>query len=426
MKKGLDILITLCMLVCGIFFGLISGPQFVQLLAGSRPLETGEAFNQAEGSYIAYEAAYPVAEYVEKYYSGDPDREETMGYVVYDVERQSFICIVVPYGRAADFRSLMRGLTLVPEMRAGRDMEPILVKGSLEPMDDLAGSRITAVLQSSEIVEMYSGFLQDDDDDGIYLGDQYGEAMEAMCRAMENGLQQENWYYIESGAINGMSMLDMWVSLSAAVFSLLIFVFRLLRTFSDGKVQPAEPASGSGSQVKKLIEAQRGWVTSWCEYNMDRHTRFAYLTVVIFTALLIGIGFMAGMTLQGVLVRHLPMGLIFGELVALLSWSSQRQRSKPEKILEKLERNLGKELRSFDAQEDLAKDLLNTGAEWGFREHGQDAAVSGIVGSRYWAAFSSLGTVTVVYPEQLKKVMTETVSGQVRVGKVRTHYLCYT
>lgn len=426
MKKALNILITLCMLACGIFFGLISGPQFVQLMSGSRPLEAGEAFRQAEGSYISYDAAYPVAEFVEKYYSGDPDREMTMGYVVYDAERQAFIYIMIPYEKASDFRSLMRGLTLVPEMRAGRDMDPISVKGSLQPMDDLVRSHVTAAFRNSEIVEMYTGFLQNGEDDSIYLGDRYGEVMEAMCRAMENGLQQEDWYYIESGAINGMSMFDMWVSLLAAVLSLLIFAFRLFRTFSGGKDQPSEPVPGSGSQVKRLIEAQRGWVTSWCEYNMERNNRLDYLAVVICTALLIGIGFLAGMTPQEILVRHLPMGLIFGEIVALLSWASQRQRSRPEKILEKLEKNLSRELLSPGAQEDLAQDLLDTGAEWRFRENSTDAALSGIVGSRYWAAFSSLGAVTVVCPEQLKKVMTETMSGQVRVGKVRTHYLYYT
>ena len=71
----------------------------MKLLAGSRPLEAGEAFKQAE--------------------------------------RRAFIYVMVPYGSASDFRSLMRGLTLVAEMRANRDMEPISVEGSLEPMSDI-------------------------------------------------------------------------------------------------------------------------------------------------------------------------------------------------------------------------------------------------------------------------------------------------
>lgn len=426
MKRGLNILITLCMLVCGIFFGVISGPQLVKLLAGSRPLEAGERFSQAEGSYIAYEAAYPVAEFVEKYYSGDPDREETMGYVVYDAERQAFICILVPYGSADDFRSLMRGLTLAAEMRAGRDMGPVIVEGSLEPMDDTVKQQTMAALINSEVVEMYVGILQDADDNSAYLGDQYGDVLEAMCRTMEYGLQLEKWYYIESGSINGTSRLEIWICVSAAGFSLLIFVFRLIMAFSGGREQALEPVPDSGSHVKTLIKAQRGWVEEWCKYSINRNNRFSYLTVVVSMAALAAVGFFAGSTLQGILVCHLPMGLLMGETVAVLSWFSQRKRNNPKKILERLEMSIQKQLPSTQAQEDFAQNLLDTGDEWVFQDNGKDVMLHGGVGEGYWAVFSSLGEVTIIHPRQLKRIAAETVSGQVRVGRVRTHYLYYT
>ena len=95
MKKLLNILITLCLIASVVGCWMIAGDSFRKVLDGAEVLAEGESFAQAEGKYISYEAAYPVGSYIEEYYSGDPDRVRTIGYAVYDEDRQAFLYIVV-------------------------------------------------------------------------------------------------------------------------------------------------------------------------------------------------------------------------------------------------------------------------------------------------------------------------------------------
>ncbi len=97
MEKKWNIGIVLCTGLVAVIFWLLAGSQFIKLRTGARPLEQGECFEDAEGEYISYEALYPAASWVEKYDSNnpnDPDKAEVIGYVVYDVDRNSFLCII--------------------------------------------------------------------------------------------------------------------------------------------------------------------------------------------------------------------------------------------------------------------------------------------------------------------------------------------
>ena len=68
MKKLPDIVVMLCALGAAVLLWLSSGPQFLKLVQGPVPLGEGE-LARAEGEYVFYEAAYPVASFVDEYYS---------------------------------------------------------------------------------------------------------------------------------------------------------------------------------------------------------------------------------------------------------------------------------------------------------------------------------------------------------------------
>ena len=95
MKKLLDIVVTLCALAAGIVLLVLCGGPFLKLQTGARALGASDTLAEAEGEYVTYEAAYPVASCEAEYYSGDPDRVKKMGYVVYDEARQAFVYIVI-------------------------------------------------------------------------------------------------------------------------------------------------------------------------------------------------------------------------------------------------------------------------------------------------------------------------------------------
>ena len=83
MKKIRNIVTMVCALAAAAALWMQAGSAFMKLQAGAEPLDSETEFGQVRGEYISYEAAYPVGVCVEEYYSGDPDRVRTYGYVVY-------------------------------------------------------------------------------------------------------------------------------------------------------------------------------------------------------------------------------------------------------------------------------------------------------------------------------------------------------
>lgn len=161
---------------------------------------------------------------MEEYYSDAPDRVRTEGYVVYDEERQAFIYVVVEERSFGEFRSLMRKMSLTAEMRNEKmvpAMAPILVEGSLEPMEKSDVERAVSCLQESDVVEIYADYAHDDSNAEIYdayFGDKYRKVLEAMCMKLESGGQGMDWYYLERGAVNGMAKHEIRISVLAEIF----------------------------------------------------------------------------------------------------------------------------------------------------------------------------------------------------------------
>lgn len=429
MKKVLDVVATLVLLAAGAALLLSGGSRFGMLLSGAKPIPEGESFAQAEGKYVSYEAAYPIASYEEEYYSGDPDRVKTMGYLVYDESRKEFLYIAVPEQSDSRFDSLLWNLHLAVEMRNGKDMSPAYAEGTIQRADGDMLRRIQAAVAESEVVGLYADYLLSDGDlesfRETYYGDSYGKVLMEIGDELALRASLTECYYLNSGSVNGMTKFEIWVTMLAAIVSLILFAARLILMFAGGKAGKKQKTSQAQGEMRRLLEAQEAWVENWCEDSLERTGKLSYLAVAGSVAVLTVIGVLAHASVQTLLSMHLPLGILIGEVMAILFWTTQKGQSNPEKILGRLEKNIGRELPSAEEQRTFAEDFLNAGQEWVFRERSKETMLYGKVCQRYWAAFTGAGGAVIVDSEKLTKIETETISGQVRSGKVRISYLSY-
>lgn len=420
MKKVRNIIVAICALAAAAVLWVLAGSNIVRLKSGPVPLGPEEEFSQAEGKFITYEAAYPVAFCPEEYYSGDPDRVRTYGYVVYDEGRDTFLYMVLPENSDGQSVNLMNSLSLAAELRAAKDMTPDPVSGSLDRMEEADVARVIQVLEESEIMELYNDCKDEPAYYEAYFSDEYGEIMAAMCQKISAGINQPEWYRIESATINGIATPDILICALAAGMSLLIAIGSVISLFTGDKA--AGKGAESGSTMERFLAEQRVWVAEWCQYCRARSSRSAYLSVLIWVVVLGTIGYFAKTPVQRILTFHVALGLLLGELTAVLIVLIQKGQSKPGKILKRMEKNLRKAFPAPGALEEFAEDFLKAGEEWAFQERKKDSMLYGRLGSRYWSAFSGMGLPTIVEVGKLARVVPETISGAVRSGKVRVSY----
>lgn len=425
MKKAANIVTMVCALAAAVVLWIQAGPQFLKLRGGAAPLEAGDDPARYQGEYISREVAYPVADYPAEYYSGDQDRVKDYGYVVYDPERQAFFCIIEAEQSDGDYASLLYNLELAADLRATKDMTPAVVEGTLELMDQAAVEKAAAALLESEIVGMYDDFRDSEGYYEAYFGDDYGKVLAEMCQKLSRGVAQSEWYCISSGSINGLEIPQIWICIFAAALSALIALGSLISLFTRGNGKKKAAPGDLASAMDRFLYEQRGWVEEWCQYCLNRSYRSAYLAVVIWVAVLGAIGFFAKTPVQGLMVFHLPLGLLLGELTGLFILWVQKKISKPGKVLKRMGKYVRKAFPAPDAQEEFAGDFLKAGEEWTFRERKKDSMLYGRLGEKYWTAFMGTGAFTVVDVSKLERVEPETISGSVRSGKVRVAYESY-
>lgn len=423
MKKLLDIVVTLCALAAGIGLLVLCGSRFLKLQTGAQALGKETPLAEAEGEYVTYEAAYPVASFGAEYYSGDPDRVKKMGYVVYDEARQAFVYIVIDEQDDARLSNLLYYLGMNVELREGKDMTPFVAEGSLKLMDSDSARKVQKELDNGKVAKLYLAYYNDGDFTSYYFSDKYGEVMKGMCALLNEGWQSE-WYYIEEGCIDGMSKGQIWLCMLTALFSLLIFVCSLI-SLLKGKKEDSVVSGRTGS-MGRLLDAIGKRMAEQCEERLNRTRLMAFLTAVGTTCVLSVIGFAVGLTLPKVLVFHFPLGLLLGEIFAVVLWKAQSGQSKPKKIVKKVEKEIKRQLPQPAEQEAFAEDIVTADNEWDFTEEvGSEPMIYGTVGSRYWAKFTEFGFVTIVDSARLAKIETEKTSGSVRINKVRTYYHSY-
>lgn len=424
MKKILSIVVTVCMLACAIGFWTVGGTQFRKLQAGPRELGPEESFAQTQGEYVSYQAAYPIASCVAAYYSGDPDRVEKRGYVVYDEKRQAFLYVIVADQDKGELEDLLWNLHLAVEMRTGEDMEPYTVKGSIEPLEVSLDS-IYAALEESAVIRNYQVLWDDDTSRKTYFGDAYGEVLGQMGGSLDQLLQQAEWYQIESNVVNGLKTMDIWVCILAAALSLLIFLVRLVSLFLPGGKKAVAELAPSGSRMALFYARQQERAQEWRIYSRSRGCRMIYLTFLGCVVVLTGIGVIGKMPFGRLVGFYMALGVLLGEVFGILSWLATKGQSDVGGLMKRLAKSIGKQLPSAQAQEEVAEDILAAGPEWEYKEKTKEGMIWGTLGSRYWTVLHATGRVILIDSQKLQKIETETISGQVRSGKVRVSYTSY-
>lgn len=424
MKKLLSIVVTIGMLICAVGFWVVGGTQFLKLQAGSRELGPEESFAQAQGEYVSYQAAYPVASCVAAYYSGDSDRVEKRGYVVYDAQRQAFLYVIVPDQKKRELEDLLWNLHLAAEMRTDEDMEPYTVKGSIEPLE---GSRdhIYAALEESAVIRNYQALWGDETSRNTYFGDSYGEVLGQMGGSLDQLLQQADWYQMESNVVNGMKTMDIWVCILAAGLSFLIFLVRLVSLFLPGGKKAVAELAPSGSRMALFYSRQLEMAQEWHVFSRNRGCRMIYLTFIGCVVVLTGIGVIGKMPFGRLVGFYVALGVLLGEVFGILSWWAVKGQSNVGKLMKKLSQGIGKQLPATQIQEEFAEDILAAGPEWEYKEKTKEGMLWGTLGSRYWTVLHATGRVILIDSQKLRKIETEAISGQVRSGKVRINYTSY-
>lgn len=422
MKKMVQIVIMICSAAIAVLFGVFSVNQYTKTQAVPEQLKPEANYADAEGAYISFEASYPIASWVEEYYSGDPDRVRSTGYVIYDEIHDTFVCTVVPEEKDPGFGSLMRGMQLPAQTRANRDMLPITINGTLERAASEQAEQATKALEENDVLKMYIDFMDSDAYMKQYFEDDtYGKTLKDMCQKLLDGNKQNQWYIIRQEN-NNLGSFGIWLCFLTACLNALIFLICLAGLFRDKKQETA--ALSNDSLSGRFLAAHRSFATDWCAFNLKNTYRVSVFSVVIPLAVCLTIAFLVKVP-DLILSLYLPLGLLIGEGLALILWSSQSSLSKPDKILKNLQNNLAKELPNDSVQNEFMQEYLDTEAKWTFYEKTKEGMIWGKTGERYWSFFLWTGKVTVIDVSQLDEVETETISGTVNNGTVRVHYESY-
>lgn len=403
MKKIMDILATVFMLAAAVGFFLLGGGNFLKMMSGAEPLKAGESFAEAEGKYITYEATYPVGSYEEEYYSGDPNRVSKLGFVLYDEARQTFLYMTIAQQDSGRLTTLMRDRRQSAESLSKYNVkiEPVTVEGSLVRMDVSMIKHAKSALKDRRTED---------------------ESLETIWDTL--AATQKDWYMIEYGAVGGLETMDIWLCTLAAGLSLLIFIFRLVGMLTKGKKQE-ELSNTFDSRYEQFFAMQRGRIRDWCEYMRYRNNRSFYICVICTTLGVAAIGFLAGYSFKGVMVRHLPLGLFFGEIVCVFSWLATKKRADWKQIFKKMRKNLGKIFPNAGQQDEFAQDYLDSCGEWAHEGRSKESLAFGCLGNRYWTLFTGFGDVSVIEASQVNRVATFVNSERVSYGKYRGTSITY-
>lgn len=384
-----------------IFLGVAAGGPFLQMIAGPQTEMADQSFEQMEGNYITYEVTHPVVSFAEEYYSGDPGRVSKVAYVAYDETRQAFIKIVVPERKSSELDDLLRAVNRSEELKAQWGDEqaeaerPVPVSGSLMAIADQ--SEVQTILEAMS------------DSDSFLIPEMNVLAM-----------GQKGWYVLEEDSISGIKVTNLWIC--AVTGGVALFVALLCLLLLRKKADKA--AGGYGSAWERLLEKQRVWLEPWCAQGCRRRIWQGFLILAGAPAGMAALGIAVGADIKSVLTCHLPIGLAVGELCGLMLAAGGGAFA-PDKIIRILNKNMDRLALPQAEQEALAEELLETDVQWSVFEKGKEEISYGILGERFWIVFSGKGILTVMDSHRIEKMETETVSGQIRVGKVRTYYHYY-
>lgn len=376
MKKQIVAGIAVLAVIVTVFYAVLTGSQFLEMMAGAKNAGDNLALEEMENRYITYSVANPILTYAEEYYSGDPSRVSKWAYIIYDEKRQTFLKIVIPERR--------------------KSKKSIDVKGSLILFTDTA--------EICQIQEALNEEIQEDDIEILY-----------------QALSQTKWYVLEDGYVGGISTAHLWICAMTVFLNVVFFIICLFSLLpkNDNSFVPGS------SSVEQLLNRQRIWLEPWCKSGGKSRVLQGILWIVGAVAVMTVIGFIVGYPIIYVLTLHLPIGLCIGELCGVTLMLGVAKTFNPNKILKAYKKNLGKEVPQGTDLDAISEELLRAEAQWTVIEKSKEQIRYGILGERYWILFREGGLVRLFDSEQIAQMKSEKVSGQVRSGRVRTNYVYF-
>lgn len=141
---------------------------------------------------------------------------------------------------------------------------------------------------------------------------------------------------------------------------------------------------------------------------------------------LVIIGFLAQYPTQHVFTFHAPLGLLFGEVLTVMTWPLLCAQGNWKKITKKLQKNVMQMFPTDEAREGYFADYFDTDDHYTLVAKGSDDTTYTItVGKIYWSSIWQSGVLNVVFAPQVEHIETFEEVIVVRINRVRTYTTHY-
>ncbi|MCM1326656.1 MAG: hypothetical protein NC094_06450 [Bacteroidales bacterium] len=210
-----------------------------------------------------------------------------------------------------------------------------------------------------------------------------------------------------------------------AVVSLLIFLWRVAKSlFGEGRKDESVEDAPAG--MHRFLTGQSIWIKECCEQAYAKAKITTYLWGGGTMAALVAIGFLAGYPAQYVFTLHAPLGLLFGEVLAVMIWPLVCAQSNWKKIIKRLQKNVMREFPTNEAREEYFEDYFDTDNRYTMMVKVSDGTTNVItVGGKYWSSIRNGGAFNVVPASQVGHIETFKMVSVVTINRVRTYTTHY-
>lgn len=210
-----------------------------------------------------------------------------------------------------------------------------------------------------------------------------------------------------------------------AVVSLLIFVGRVVKSlFGEGRKD--ESVGDAPAGMHRFLTKQSIWIKKCCEQTYAKSKMAVYLWGGGPMVALVIIGFLAQYPAQHVFTFHAPIGLLFGEVLTVITWPLLCAQGNWKKIIKSLQKNVMKLFPTDEAREGYFADYFDTDDHYTLvSKDSDDTTYTITVGKIYWSSIWQSGVINVVFAPQVEHIEIFKEVIVVRINRVRTYTTHY-
>lgn len=211
----------------------------------------------------------------------------------------------------------------------------------------------------------------------------------------------------------------------ATVVSLLIFVWCVASSLL-GEGRKDESVGDAPAGMHRFLTKQSIWIRESCEQTYAKSKITVYLWGGGPMVVLVIIGFLVKYPAQHVFTFHAPIGLLFGEVLAVMMWPLLCAQRNWKKIIKRLQKNVMKLFPTDEAREGYFEDYFDTDDHHTLVSKGCDDTTYVVtVGEKYWSSIWQSGALNVVFASQVEHIEIFEEVIVVRINRVRTYTTHY-